>query len=369
MAGNSTLTLQSIVDDALSCGDLAPALATGGWSDQPSLSIANDVLDAMLLGGPDGQPLNWKWNRFNVPSFPTISFQQDYFIPGLVTLGWLEHCWAVDINSTALPKNKRQIEVKRDLDVTDLQTGYPNKICWIQADLVSAGTWGAVPLGPTTGNLNGGGQAGLGLSGLQNPGPNVIYTNPIGVTTNAQPVNATTNIKDPNGNLWALTQYGTCGATQPTWPTTIVYPTQQQPTLTATTVTDGTVVWTAINPDGQALRLSPLPPQTGIVWVVQPVGQLRPVMFKSLGQLLNPIPDDYSKYFKMGFFAQCFRRSPDAKVRAKFKDEWALFLRDLDMSVKQGQREPDDYGFYPGTSVMDNSLAYSPINPAQPYNR
>src|ERR1035441_6715514 len=61
--GNSTIRLQEIVDDASTLGDVAPALATGGFSMAPALSIANDVMQAMVNGGNLGQPYNWKWNR------------------------------------------------------------------------------------------------------------------------------------------------------------------------------------------------------------------------------------------------------------------------------------------------------------------
>jgi hypothetical protein len=365
MAGNSTITLQSLVDDAQSMGDLAPALSTGGWSTAPALSIANDVMNAMLLGGPNGQPFNWKWNRFNVSPFTTISYQQDYFVPGVVNLGWLEYVWCVDVNSTTIPKPKFDLEVRRDLEITDLQTGIPDKICWIPNDQAVVGTWGAAPLGPTSGNLSGG-TGGAGLTGQQNPGPNVVYTNPFGQPN--QPVNASTVIKDPNGNLWCLTTFGTCGVTEPNWPASPVYPTLQNLNATATTVADGTCLWTAINPKGQALRLNPIPPQTGIVYVIQPTAQMRQVTFKTLAQTLEPIPDDYASYFKQGFFAQCYRRNPDAKVRAKFPQEWEIYLKSLDNAVKQGQREMDDFGFYPGVSIMDNgSGAGCVLSPARPY--
>lgn len=365
ITGNSTYSLQNIVDDAMSNADIAPALPTGGWADSVAISIANDVMNAMLLGGPDGQPLNWKWNRFNLPSFTTISWQQDYFIPGLVNLGWLESAWASDINNTSIPKFKQPLEVHRDLLVTSIQTGYPGKISWMPARLANTGTWGAVPLGPTSTSPQGQLVAGSNIYGLQNPGPNVIYTNPIGQVS--QPINATTVITDPNGNLWALTQYGTCGSTQPVWPVSPVYPTSVNPTTVATTVTDGTVVWTAINPNGQALRLYPIPPQTGVVWLIEGVAQAKCPIFTSLTQSLDPIPDDYVIYFKQGFFAQCYRRSPDPKVRAKFADEWKLFLQALDKAVRQGQREMDDFGFVPGSQIMDTGYGYNPVNPANPY--
>ena len=186
---NSTVTLQTIVDDAQSMGDLAPALAAGGFSDAPALSIANDVMSAMLLGGPAGQPMNWKWNRFNVPTFVTISWQQDYFVPGVVNLAWIESSWAVYINMTSTPKYKQQLEVKKDLLVDWLQTGYPGKICWMPNDLLQTGVWGQTSL--------------ASVSGLTNPGPGVAYINPLG--SNQTPVNPTTCVKDSFGNLWAVT--------------------------------------------------------------------------------------------------------------------------------------------------------------------
>lgn len=363
---NSNTTLQQIVDDASSLGDVSPALATGGFSDAPAISIANDVMQAMINGGPAGQPYNWKWNRFNVKPFATISYQQDYFVPGVINIGWLESCWAVNINQTSIPKQKQQLEVKKDLEVTYDQTGYPGKICWIPNSLLQTGTWGAVPLGPTAGNPSGDvGSIGANPSGIQNPGPGVIYTNPIGIAN--QPINATTCITDPNGNLWALTTYGTCGNTQPTWPTTPVYPTLQNPNQVATTVTDGTCVWTAINPSGQGFRLNPIPPQTGVVWLIQPVAQMRAPRFSALGQTLEPIPDDFVTHFKQGFFAECYRRNPDQKIRAKYQLERQLFLEALDKAVRQSDREMDDVGFYPGTSIMDTGVNMNPINPAYPF--
>jgi hypothetical protein len=367
MAGsNSTITLQEIVDDAASFGDLAPALATGGWSNAPALSIANDVMAAMLLGGPDGQPFNWKWNRMNLPTFPTVSWQQDYLIPDLINLAWLEYAWASDINNQSQPKPKFDMEVHRDLEVTTMQTGYPAKLCWIPPSTAITGTWGQQPLGPTAGNLNpAGAVVNPSISGMFNPGPGVIYTNPVGQSIT--PINPTTGITDPNGNLWVLTTYGTCGSVEPTWPSNPTYPTQAAPDAVSTTVTDGTCVWTAVNPNGQAFRLNPIPPQQGTVWLVQAVGQKRVPKFTSLSQTLDPVPDDYSTYFKQGFFAQCFRRSPDSKVRAKFPQEWQMWLSSLDKATRQGQREMDDFGFYPSSSVMDSGWAFNPVNPAQPY--
>lgn len=362
MAGNSTITLSQLCDDAATLGDVSPALSTGGFSDSPALSIANDVIVAMLLGGPEGQPFNWKFNRFNVPPFATISVQQDYFIPGLVTLGWLENGWATNVNQSSIPKQVVPLEVRRDLDVTYLQTGYPDKLCWIQCDQCQTGVWGQSPLGPTAANPSGQTSSiGPSGSGLLNPGANVLYTNPIGAIST--PLNAATAITDPNGKLWVLTTYGTCGGTQPTWPMSPLYPTYQNPSTVATTVNDGTCVWTAINPQGQAIRLNPIPPISGTVWLIQPLGQRRVPTFTSLGQTLDPVPDDYASYFKQGFFCECYRRNPDNKVRSRYQQEYQRWMTSLDKAVRQGQREMDDYGFYPSSAgVMDTSY----VNVARP---
>ena len=365
---NSNITLQNVLDDANSLGDVAPALATGGFSDAPALSIANDVMQAMINGGPDSQPYPWKWNRINVAPFSTISYQSDYFVPGLINFGWIENAWAVNINQTSVPKQKLYLDARKDIQVTYDQTGYPGKIAWMQNSNILTGVWGQTPLGPTAssplGNVGG---LGPGITGNQNPGPNVIYTNPVGVLN--QPANATTCITDPNGNLWALTTFGTCGATQPTWPTTPVFPTVVDPTVVATTVTDGSVVWTAINPAGQGFRLNPIPAQTGTVWVVNVVGQMKANRFKNVAQTLEPIPDDYEWAFKQGFFAQCYRRNPDPKIRAKFTMENQLWLQALDKAVRQSDREEDDFGFYPGSAgVMDTNWGGNPITPAYPFN-
>ncbi len=364
ITGNSTITLQMIVDDASSLGDVAPALATAGFSDAPALSIANDVLSAMLLGGPQGQPYNWKWNRFNVTAFPTISWQQDYFVPDVVNVGWLENCWCSNINQTSPLKQKYNLEIRKDLDVSFTQTGYPGKLCWIPNAMAQTGTWGAQPLGPTAGVGSGGQTGGTNIGGLQNPGPNVIYTNPVGIPT--QPINATTCITDPNGNLWVMTTFGTCGATQPIWPAQ-VFPTTKTPATVSTTQADGTAVWTAINPRGQAFRLSPIPPQTGLVWMIQPIAQARAGTFTTLGQLLDPIPDDFATYFKQGFFAECYRRNPDAKIRARYPQERQIWLEALDKAVRQSDREQDDTGFYPGSGLMDTGWGVGYPRADQPF--
>ena len=322
-------------------------------SDAPALSMANDVMQNMLAGGPQGQPFNWKWNRMVEAPFFINSWQQDYFIPNQVSLGWLESCTAVNYSCTQFPKPVFRVIVKRDLLITFyLSTNNDARICWMSNDTLQAGTWGATTQRTATGQAQ--------------PGPGAVYTNP--ATAIAQPINPTTCIKDSFGNLWVLTTYGTCGATNP-FLTNLnpTFPSVQHPTVASTTVPDGSVVWTAVNPKGQGYRISPLPSQTGPVWLIQPVAQNKVPFITTLGQTLDPVPDDFYTFFKQGFFAQCYRRTPDPKVRAKFEMEHKLWMTALTNAVMEGANQLDDWGFVPADSIMETGVSYVQISPANPY--
>jgi hypothetical protein len=352
MGSNSTYKLQDITDDARRWTDCAPALSTGGSSDQPALSIATDVITAMVQGGPNGESMNWKWNRLFPTPFNTITYQQDY-ASNTINLAWIERAWMVDINSTMNPKRQVQIEVRRELGESYLPGSWQAKICWLPNNQLKYGQWGQTQI--------------ASQFGLVNPGPGVVYTNPVGVAGQT-PVNPTTQVFDPaTGTYWMLTTYGTCGNTVPSWSSNPTFPTVANPSATATTVNDGTCVWTAVNPNGMGFRVSPVPSQSSVVWQIYVIGQKFPVKFTSLGQSLDPLPDLYVSYFKAGFFAMCHSRNPDEKVRNKYLQEYSQWLKSLDLAAKAGQREPDDFGFYPERSIMDAGASFINFGAAWPY--
>ncbi len=348
--GNSTTKLQSAVDHARTHADLAPVLSTGGFSQEPALTIANDVMTEMLS---KGRP--WKWNRIRLPFFYTNSWQQDYALLNVNTLAWLEYAILIDINSTSEPKDKCTLETNRDLPETSAQYGRPGQVCWLPNDQLVYGTWGG-------GNTGEGSQS--------NPGPGSVYGALLGVVS--QPSNPLLQIQDPNGNFWvlsnALTQSVTLGQTQPVWPVNVVFPTQTNPTQVATTQADGTGIWTAVNPKGQGLRLNPIPSQQGKVWQARVFGQARPVQFTSLSQTIEPIPDDYAAYFRQGFVAYAYMHSKDPKVRAKFLDNQKLWIESLDRAGSSMDRERDNCGLFPSDAIMPapGSLYIGPANPFYP---
>jgi hypothetical protein len=350
--GNSTIRLQEICDYARTYPDLNPILSTGGFSQQPALTIANDVLIAML-----SRPFAPKWNRIRLPYFYTNSWQQDYAFasPALLNLSWLEYGVLMDVNSTSSPKDKYTLETNRDLPETNVQYGRPGQVNWLPNDQLVYGTWGG-------GNT-------LGESQATNPGPGSVYGALLGVT--AQPANPFLQIQDQvYGNYWvltnALTAGCTLGATMPNWPATVQYPTLTNPAVAATTIADGTGIWTAVNPKGQGLRLNPIPSQQGKVWQCRVFGQARAPQFTSLSQTIDPVPDDFAAYFRRGFIAYSFMHSKDLKVRAKFQDQQALWMQSLQVLVSSQDRERDNAGIYPTDSIMP-SPGSTYLGPANPY--
>lgn len=336
-SSNSSITLQNIVDYARTMPELNPVLAVGGFSQQPALTIATDTMIAMLSSA-----MNFKFNRQIVPPFYTNSWQQDYAVPGVINLGWIEHSYMVDINNTALPPPIWPLEVIRDLERTSWQIGRIGQVCWLPNDQLIYTSWAA----------------------------SQTYTKILGTPSN--PGTPLTQIVDPNGNLWVvsnnLNSTVTTGTVQPTWPSSPLFPTYTNPSQGATTVVDNTVIWTAINPKGQGFRVGPLPPQSGLYYQVNPVGQTRPPAFTSMIQTLNPVPDDYASYFRQGFIAHAYRHSSDKNIRAKFKDEFSLWMQALADSPAKSMREKEDAGFYPTESIMSNGypVYLGPANPFYP---
>lgn len=349
----STVTLQQIVDIAQSFGDLEPIFNVAGFSSQPALTIANDVMNAML-----SVPFPYKWNELNLPVFYTNSWQQDYagIYPGgrsITTLAWLERGVVIDINNTAIPKPFRRVETGRQLPQStgtnwNSATSDPCFLVnWFPNYMLYYGTWGAEDTG--TGSLG------------NNPVSGSEYTNPLGEAS--MPENPITQIMDANGNLLVLTGYGTEGTTAP------VAPTGSPAGTIATPGAGATTIWTVVDPNGAGFRILPVPSQTGTVWQFNLTGQKSPVRFTSLSQTLDPLPDNQEPNFRAGFIAQCYRYSPEAKIRAKFAVEWQLWLKANEDSRKQEDREMEENVFAPDRGIMGGSRGRNKFLGAQwPFN-
>lgn len=342
----STVTLQNFVDNAQSFGDLNPVLNAGGYSLEPARTAMNDAMNGFLADYP------YKFNGFNLPLFYTNSWQQDYAIPGLVTLAWLTRGVCDNISSTAIPKPWSWVEVGRDQQSTTasiLSNSFFAQAVfranWLPNNQLYYGTWGQGNTGNST----------LG----NNPVSGSVYTNPI--TASSQPANPITQITDANGNFLVLTTYGTEGSTAP---------------LAAANATPGTTasgsgastVWTVVDPNGQGIRIAPVPSQTGSVWQFRLTGQLTPPRFSSFAQTMAPVTDDYEPHLRALFIAQLYRYSSETKIRAKFQTEWDMAMKSLMKARSKSDRERDLYRFVPSTSVKNGAGGWGGyVGPFWPY--
>lgn len=414
----STYTLQNVVDRVMSFADIEPVLNVGGFSLEPALTIANDVMTAICA-----TPFPHKWNSTGLPLFYTWSWQQDYALvnpdgSSVYDIEWLEEGTAININSTAIPKPWARVECGRDLPMrtgtysmnSGSQLGDPAYLASsLQNSLLYYGTWGAPNVGtPSIGNNPGPGSVYIDplgatvlaaswlagsakftlnyvpvgvavasvmiVTGVVPTGyngswlvTNIDYTNPAapvvtatmvsnpgtyqagGVIENtagqSMPANPINQIQDANGNLLVVTTYGTEGTTAP------LAPVGATPGTTVSGA-GATTVWTVVDPVGMGIRILNVPSQTGVVWQFNLFGQMPPPKWTSLDQTLAPLPDKYEPFFRAGFIAQCYRYSPEAKIRAKFKDEWMLWLKSLDGLREAQDRELEEYSFVPDRTVM-----------------
>ena len=342
----STITLQQIADKMASIVDIAEILSVSGFSNTTMLTIAQDVMNEYCA-----QRFPWKWNELQLPVFYTTSWQQDYALQ-LTNLASLQRGIAFNMSVNTVPKPWTYVLVVREQEA---ETGawwfgtcpfFPNPVFeanWMLNSNLYYGTWGGSNEDSTLGN---------------NPVAGSVYTNPIGAAQ--QPNNPITQIKDTNGNFLLLTTYGTTGNSAPS----------AAPNASpGTTVADGTCVWTVVDPNGQGIRITPVPSQTGAAWQFRLIGQMKPVIFTSLGNTLFPMPDSFESQFRQGCVAQAYRYSAIAKVREKFAPEWALWQKSLLNSREKSDKERDANRFVPRRSVLGaGGSGSSYVGPAYPWN-
>ena len=335
-------TVQTIFDSIKIIPELSPIFnkMVSGSSLDPELTIANEVWARMFE-----TTTMWKYNEMIVPSFYLNSFQQDY-ASSVTTLATLQSGDVLDVNNTAQPKAQPQLEVVRNLPRTASYASMTYygvikfQVCALPNSQLYYGTWGAA----NTGNAN----SGHG----NNPVAHSVYTNPVSVG-GSMPNNPITQIKDTNGNLQQVTTYGTCGASQPAWPAAN--------SAAGVTTSDGSVVWTVMDPLAAGFRILPAPSQAGVQWQFNLRGQAKPpVLFSNLDTLITPITDDWAYVFRLGCIAVSYRYSGDAKISAKYPAEIAMWEQTLLKARIASDKEPESFYLIPASGLV------APVGGQQP---
>ena len=320
--GNSTQTLQTVLDAMAGKGIPDPRRLPGGYGNALALEMINRVFADLLTAR-----FNWKFNRAVAAPFYTNSWQQDY--PQLAqpngTIAWGEDADMIDINNTQIPKPLWPLTWRRALSRQSISVQWPSQLCWMYNSDLTFGAW---------------------------PGAGVVYS-PL-ITAGSVAANPIMNFVDKNGNLLILTTFGTTGTTAPF---------AAASSAEGTTVNDGSVVWTVVSPTSQGFRLDTLPGQTGPVWQINPVYQMEPPSITTFKTPLNPFPDSYLRHVRRGLEAECLAASPNpadqkrgmamlALVKGRngeMKGWVAEIVADM---TEEGDKEPNVYSLVPLTSPV-----------------
>ena len=177
----STYTIQNLIDRTKSISGIEAVYNTvGGYSEEPALTAANDVMNEICsVNFPH------KWNRNQLPQFYTWSWQQDYALvnpdnSSVYAFEWLEKGMAINISSSQIPKPWCRVECGRDLpkrtgtysfnSATQMDDpGYV--LSWMPNSELYYGVWGA----PNTNSASWG----------NNPISGSFYLGPLGVYVTA----------------------------------------------------------------------------------------------------------------------------------------------------------------------------------------
>jgi hypothetical protein len=184
------------------------------------------------------------------------------------------------------------------------------------------------------------------------------------------PVSPWTNILDATGNILVLTKYGTTGLIPPLAPNWDGNPDDvPEDWPVGEIIEDGTCEWTVADPQAQGFRIFPPPPNaTTNVWLVRLFAQMTAPYYSDLQQTLEPMPDNYSKWFRDGFVAYAHRYSSVPAVKARFAQMKADWIGAMMMAAKQGDREDESKGFFPDKGMLSPEY-YSDPGPGNPYWR
>lgn len=327
-------TIQQLINEMRAYPEFIPVIGPSGYTQYPMLTIANDVMQRILAEGMD-----WKWNRAYVPGILTVALQQDY-VTQIIDIGWLETAWMLDINNSTnngnlAPKPVRQLEAVRDIPQVSVQN-VPFNVSFIPNRLAFMGQWNAL-----TKYGCGYGVAQIPISPIQqfiDENGNILYIDStvLGLNINS-PGYANGPITLPSGS-----PYGTSGSAKP------AAPAGSDP---GTRVQDGTVIWTVADPDGYAIRVSPLPAFSGLAWLISPVYQITPPTFTTIQQTIAPIPPEFAYLFRQGVRAKLYEHAGSKNAESSYM-KWEEALT---VAIRSGDRQTEDNCMYPSRSIMSGN--------------
>lgn len=320
----STLTLQSVVNLAATHLELVPLAGVGGYTNEPALSLCNDTLQTLLA-----QPLDWFFNRAEMPMFVTAPNKQDYLHAGatIFTFSASPQGIGIDLASNnALTISGSTVTIK----TLEQYNGSVNDVCYIRG---------------TGSNYD----STLTQNGVTSAfgGNTYTITNINGLTLTATltgTASGTSGAPGINDFGWAsdCTMWG-INTNTAVFPTRHVYVRRMlQPTSVIQFPIKDIAVIQDLGTGVLKIRTNPVP-GSGQCWGVNLVYQKKAPLLSSLSSTWAPFPDEYSYVYRQGFLAAGYRYINSPRADA---EEQKLALK-IKMALAADEREVPDVSLYP----------------------
>lgn len=329
----STVTLQKVVDLARTHVELLPVAGVGGFTDEPALSLCNSVLQELLAN-----PLDWKFNRAEMPMLCTAPNKQDYLFAGatVFSLSSTQQGWAADLTSNNGLTQSAGVVTVKTLENHNFAIGDVVYLNNFQLANGSASVYNAT---------------------LVQNGSSSTWTGGVTITGVAAKSFTFAGVTSETSGALGITDFGwLAGGTRIGISTnSAIFPTRhieavrdQQPYGYSATPEKVNVVQD-LETGVLKIRFIPVPGTT--IWGVNLVYQKKaPLITALLNAVWTPFPDELSYVYRQGFLAMAYRyvNSPRADV------EYQKFQSAIMKALGADDRETSDRHLYPDVGIDTN---------------
>jgi len=325
---NVTVPLQKVVNLAASHADLLPLAGVGGYTDEPALSLCNDVLQELMSA-----PNAWKFNRAELPLFVSALYKSDYLVTGATgfVLGSSGTGAAIGLSTDSTPGISR--------------TGTTVTVTFREPHRMTAGQ-----LFFMAGNVDSQFNSTFTQDANQSQwsGGWTILTTPTTTSlTFTHAVSGSTTSGAPGITDFGWADSATIvdmNSTTPVQTTHTLRIVQTLPPVPSNVVSLGPEKGCVLQDNGDGtlkVRISPVPGSA--LWGINIVYQKKAPLKTALTQTWAPFPDEYGYVYRQGFLARCYRyiNSP----RSEAEDQ--KFQRAIAKAIGQSDEEPAEQYLYP----------------------
>ena len=334
---SSTITYQSVVNLAATHSDLMPLAGVGGYTNEPALSLCNDTLQELLSA-----PLDWKFNRVEMPMLVTANTKQDYQFAGAVafTLGSTSAGAAIDLASANAITVTGGVVTVNTLEPHTFSVGDTAYMFGVTATTGTTAKYNSTFTQTATSSTSSGGWV---LTAVTSKSFSFAATS----GQNDNDVAGAPGITDfgwlASGTMIELNNTSSPQNTKPIEAVRDIQPSSRIDNPSKVCVLKD-------NGDGTLkIRFQYVPGST--IWGVNLVYQAKAPLNTALTATWAPFPDELSFVYRQGLLYRMYRYLNSPRADVEFQKLQAAIAKGSGAS----DREASDVHMYPEASLMDNS--------------